>query len=53
MGQQHTKICEDLSNITDMIFNVKKLLTDDMELMLWQGGKKKASEGNEWQVLWI
>jgi hypothetical protein len=36
-----------------MVFNVKKLLVDGMDLMLWQKGKKKRCEWNEWQVLQI
>ncbi len=36
-----------------MVFNVKKLLVDGMDLMLWQKGKKKRCERNEWQVLQI
>ncbi len=45
-------IWEDLTN-SNMVFNVKKLLNDGVDLTLWQRGKKKQHEQSEWQVLWI
>jgi hypothetical protein len=34
VGQQYTKISEDLSNSKNMVFNVKKLLNDGVDLVL-------------------
>jgi hypothetical protein len=42
-GQQHGKIWKNLSNSKGMVFNVKKLLNYDMDLMPQQrGGKKRC-----------
>jgi hypothetical protein len=47
------KILEDLSNSKNMVFSVKKLLNDGMDLTLWQWDRKKRSQWNAWQILRI
>jgi hypothetical protein len=42
MAQHHTKIREDLSNSKSLLFNVKKLLKDNVDLTpKLRGGKKR------------
>ncbi len=44
VGQHHTKICKELSNSKNLVFNVKKLLNDDVDLTPWlRGGRSNAS----------
>ncbi len=39
------KIFKDLSNIKNMVFNVEKMLTNSMELKLWQWGGRSNPSG--------
>ncbi len=43
----HMKICKGLSNSKNMVLNVKRLLSDGMDLMPQRRGRKKLCEQNE------
>ncbi len=47
------KISEDLSNSKNMVFNVKKLLNDGVDLMLQQREGEKQSQQNKRKMLRI
>jgi hypothetical protein len=47
------KISEDLSNSKNMVFNVKKLLNDGVDLMLQQREEEKQSQQNKRKMLRI
>ncbi len=43
--QNQIKIYEDLINNNNMVFNVKKLLNDNMDLMLWRRVERSNASG--------
>jgi hypothetical protein len=45
--QQHMKICQDLTNSGNMVFNVEKLLNEGVDLTLGRSGGENQCEGNE------
>jgi hypothetical protein len=47
MGQEPTKIGEDLCNSKNLVFNVKQLLNNGVDLMPWLRGRKKLFKWDE------